>query len=200
MFRSLLFSFWRKLVNSYQVCKAADRKFAYFWQFLNFLLFANNVYFCNQDDHLTPKIRIFCTFECPIQVPNSTSTSISLDLTNWFNWNFTFKIMKISSNVVWQNMTSYDADDVLWGNFDDLTRNANTSVSIYWFYKTKNQKTFFSNLDHCCIVFSENPIPLNIQNCGLDFCKKDTYCQLCSNSQSKYMFVISKIVCVHTFC
>ena len=35
--------------------------------------------------------------------------------------------MRISSNVVLQNMMSHDTDNVVWGNIDDLTRNTKTS-------------------------------------------------------------------------
>ena len=42
------------------------------------------------------------------------------------------KVMRTYSNVLWKTMTSYDIDGVIWGNVDDLARNAKKpSVNIY---------------------------------------------------------------------
>ena len=67
--------------------------------------------------------------------------------------------MRTSSNVLMKNMTSNDADDVIWWVVDDLTRNAKISVNIYRFLQQqqKNQKTYSSVID-------KNRIQLNAQN------------------------------------
>ena len=71
-----------------------------------------------------------------------TKTSISLDLTNRFWWNFIFKMMRIFSMVLSKNMTSRDTDDVIPGKIRYLTRTAKSGVNVIGFL-SKFQNIFF---------------------------------------------------------
>ena len=72
--------------------------------------------------------------------------------------------MRTSSSIVWQNMTSHDTDEVIWGNIDDLTHNPKTSVNSDFYQK--NLKNLCYGMGCCCIVFGENAISLNFRNGG----------------------------------
>ena len=44
----------------------------------------------------------------------------------------------MSPSIVWQNMTSHDTDDFIWGNIDDHTHNPKTSVSDGFYKKQQH--------------------------------------------------------------
>ena len=122
-----------------------------FAKFPNFTtIWKQTVFFCYQHDHLiliNPFFHVVMSvhFRFKIILPVEIKTSIFLDLTNQLQWNIIFTVIGAIINVSSQNMTSYNTDDVTWGNIDNLTCNAKTGVNIYTeFYQ--NFSFFFTSI------------------------------------------------------
>ena len=103
-------------------CKISQFCFDFFFFFFSFakkkqsLWFENKIIFCNQHERFIPRIHFLCLsvhFRFKSLLLIKTKTSIPLDISNRFQWNFIIKVMRTPSYVLWQKWTTRGTGDFI---------------------------------------------------------------------------------------